>query len=326
MISNFAIPILIFLIVFLMILVVQRIVSHRNAVEREKNRILGITKKAAIKTEAKSLFQTQRRSLIEKKLQKYFKQFKTESWLRLKFYQSGIQASLLNIVLIEILIFVVLMILNGYFRILPFYTSMFAAAVFVITSNILVLNLLIRNRTRKITMQLPLALDIILRAIRAGHSLEKVLVVVAREIPAPLGEEVARMCQQLDLGVPFETALHSISDRIGLRDFDFFAISMIIQRQSGGSLSEVLENIIYVLIRRQEIRLKTKALTAEARTTSYILAAIPIVVWLVITVLNPSYFDFFMRTATGHKMLFICIGLLVIEFGIMRWLMRFKTY
>lgn len=326
MINQFIISFLVFLIVFLLILIVQRIISQRKVIEKEKNKILAITKKIAVKNEAMNLFQTQRSSLIEKKLQNYFKKFKSENWLKLKFYQSGIQASLLNIVLIELLVFIILMILNGYYGVLPFFTSMISAAALLIITNILILNFLIRNRKKKITMQLPLAIDIILRAIKAGHSLEKVLVVVAREISAPLGTEVARMCQQLDLGVPFETALHNTSARIGLKDFDFFSISMIIQRQSGGSLSEVLENIIYVLIRRQEIRLKTKALTAEARTTSYILAAIPIVVWVVVTALNPSYFDFFLRTDTGHKMLIISVGLLLIEFGIMRWLMRFKTY
>jgi tight adherence protein B len=326
MIDYLTVPLLVFFIVLLLIILLQQLLSQHAAVEKIKNRVLLITKKNTLQAEAKNLFQTQRRSLIEKKLQKYFKQLRTESWFKLKLYQAGIQTSVINILLIEILFFIVLVLINTYFRILHFYTGMFVCLILLVSVNVLILNVLIKRRRKKIMAQLPVALDIILRAIRAGHSLEKVLTVVAREIPPPLGDEMARMCHQLDLGVSFESALHDAAGRIGLRDFNFFAISLIIQRQSGGSLSEVLENIIYVLIRRQEIRLKTAALTAEARTTSYILAAIPIVIWIAVSALNPGYLDFFLRTTTGQKLLALCIGLLVIEFLIMRWMMRFKIY
>lgn len=326
MIDTLAIPLLIFFIIFLLVLILLRMGTQRATIEKEKNRILSITKKTVMTAESKSLFQTQRKSLIEKKLQKYFKKFNTETWLRTKLYQSGIQLSLFSVFLCELLFLLSLVFINNYFGFVSLYIGIAAAVAIVFIVNILVMNLLIKSRKKKVTAQLPIALDIILRAIRAGHSLEKVLPIVAREVPAPLGDEFARMCQQLDLSVPFETALHNIADRVGLRDFDFFAIALIIQRQSGGSLSEVLENIIYVLIRRQEIRSKMVALTAEARVTSYILAAIPLVVWAAITLLNPNYLDFFLRTSSGQKMLTFCVVMLLIEFGMMKWMMRFKIY
>lgn len=94
---------------------------------------------------------------------------------------------------------------------------------------------------------------------------------MVKEVDAPLKQEFARIIQQIEFGISFDEALHQAADRVDLSDFYFFTTSLIIQRKAGGSLSEILDNIITSLNRANEIRSKIKVLSAEAKVTAYIL-------------------------------------------------------
>ena len=148
--------------------------------------------------------------------------------------------------------------------------------------------------------------------------------VVIKEVDVPLKHEFAQIIQQIEFGVTFDDALHQAADRIDLSDFYFFSTSLIIQRKAGGSLSEILDNIITSLNRANEIRSKIKVLSAEAKVTAYILGGLPVVLWIIMMQLNPSYLDFFQHEASGRKLLMFAIFLIACAGATIRYLIRIK--
>ncbi|MGH7214675.1 MAG: type II secretion system F family protein [Tepidisphaeraceae bacterium] len=167
-----------------------------------------------------------------------------------------------------------------------------------------------RNRRQR-TMgdQLPEALDFLSRVMRAGHSLTTGLQMMGDELPKPLGQEFRRCYDQHSLGQPLEECLKDMAARVECTDFAFFVTAVLIQRQTGGDLSEVLGNISGMIRQRLRLQQHVKAKTAEGRLTGYILVAFPAVMFVLAYVLNPSYGSTLINSSTGKVMLGIAFGL-----------------
>ncbi|CAN5539371.1 hypothetical protein BH09PLA1_BH09PLA1_20270 [soil metagenome] len=145
------------------------------------------------------------------------------------------------------------------------------------------------RRQRMLGDQLPEALDFLSRILRAGHSLSTGLQMMSEELPQPLAAEFRRAYDQHSLGQTMDDCLKDMSTRIESTDFAFFVTAVLIQRQTGGDLSEVLGNISDMIRQRMRLQNHTKAKTAEGRFTGYILTAFPAVMFVVSYSLNPSY-------------------------------------
>ena len=165
------------------------------------------------------------------------------------------------------------------------------------------------KRQRLLADQIPDALDFLSRVLRAGHSLTTGLQMMAEELPKPIGEEFARCYDQHSLGQPLEDCLKAMSLRVESTDFAFFITAVLIQRQSGGDLSEVLRNIGGMIRQRIRLQQHVKAKTAEGRFTGYILVAFPAVMFLIAYVLNPQYAGILVHTSTGLMLLGTSFGL-----------------
>jgi len=168
------------------------------------------------------------------------------------------------------------------------------------------------RRQRQLTEQLPEALDFLQRILRAGHSLSTGLSMMGDELPLPLGGEFRRCYDQHSLGQSLEEALREMSRRIESTDFAFFVTAVLIQRQTGGDLSQVLGNISGML--RQRIRLGqyVKAKTAEGRFTGYVLVAFPVLMFFVASTMNPDYKKNLLGNSTGLTLLGVAAGLIVL--------------
>jgi len=168
------------------------------------------------------------------------------------------------------------------------------------------------RRQRQLTEQLPEALDFLQRILRAGHSLSTGLSMMGDELPQPLGGEFRRCYDQHSLGQPLEDALREMARRIESTDFAFFVTAVLIQRQTGGDLSQVLGNISGVL--RQRIRLSqfVKAKTAEGRFTGYVLVAFPILMFFIASTMNKDYKRNLLENSTGQTMLAVAGGLVIL--------------
>ncbi len=159
-----------------------------------------------------------------------------------------------------------------------------------------------RVRLKKFAAQLPDALELVARALRAGHSLAAGMHVVAEEMPAPVSVEFGRVYDEQNLGIALDEALRNMTERVPNLDLKFFVTSVAIQRQTGGDLSEILDKIGYVVRERYRILGQVKALTAEGRLSGVVLIALPFVLFFVMLHLKPDYVAVLWTERAGIKM------------------------
>ena len=159
-----------------------------------------------------------------------------------------------------------------------------------------------RKRLKTFASQLPDALELVARALRAGHSLAAGMHVVAEEMPSPIADEFGRVYEEQNLGIPLEDSMRAICDRVPNLDLRFFVTSVAIQRQTGGDLAEILDKIGYVIRERYRILGQVKALTAEGRLSGVVLIALPFLLFFVMLHIKPDYVQMLWTDPLGIKM------------------------
>jgi tight adherence protein B len=165
-----------------------------------------------------------------------------------------------------------------------------------------------KKRLDNFGAQLPDAMELTARALRAGHSLAAGMHVVAEEMPPPISKEFARVYEEQNLGVQLEEALKGMCHRVPNLDLKFFVTSVAIQRQTGGDLAEILDRIGYVIRERFKILGQVKALSAEGRLSGVVLIALPIGLFFLMLWMKPDYISLLWTDEIGIKM---SIGALV---------------
>lgn len=173
------------------------------------------------------------------------------------------------------------------------------------------------ERERAIEHQLPDAIDMLVNALRAGYSLQAGMNFVGGELTAPLGPEFSRFADEQKLGVDVREALGNMSRRINTLDGRMFILAVLIQRETGGNLSEVLGNIARLVRERTQFREQVEVMTAESKMSAYILGALPIFMYVVLQFINPEYVNVLFTTETGRWMVAygavsLTIGMLVL--------------
>lgn len=147
----------------------------------------------------------------------------------------------------------------------------------------------IKKRKLSFLKLFPEAIDLIVRGLRAGLPVAEAFQTIAKEIPAPVGDTFAIITQQIGLGVPMERALTDTAKRLNMTEFNFFVTTIILQRETGGNLGEILSNLSEVLRARQMMKLKIGALSSEARASAMIVGALPFVVFMLLQLIAPKY-------------------------------------
>ncbi len=173
---------------------------------------------------------------------------------------------------------------------------------------------LLRRRKKRIFQflsSMPEAVELISRALRAGHGLASGLRMVAEEMKGPIAVEFTRVFEEQNLGIPIELALRNMADRVPVMDVRFFVIAVVIQRQTGGDLAEVLDKIGRLIRQRFELQGHVKSLTAEGRLSGIVLLAMPPSLLLLISFLNYEYASYLFKNPTGVKLL---AGTVVMQF------------
>jgi tight adherence protein B len=147
----------------------------------------------------------------------------------------------------------------------------------------------IKQRKMTFLKSLPDAIDLIVRGLRAGLPVGEAFQNIAKEIPPPVGDTFGTISQQIALGLTMEKALSDMAERLDITEFNFFVTTIILQRETGGNLSEILGNLSEVLRQRGMFKLKIGALSSEARASAIIVGALPFVVWALLSIISPSY-------------------------------------
>jgi tight adherence protein B len=177
---------------------------------------------------------------------------------------------------------------------------------------------LVERFRRRFLEGFPDVIDLIVRAVRAGVPVPQVMATVAGECPEPLSSEFKRMGDSLQMGLDMKEVLDVATRRIQIADFSFFCVCLLLQRETGGQLGETLENLSGIVRTRREIRQKTKALTGEARITTKIMAAIPVVIVIGMYLINRNYVMVLFDTESGRHLITFAvmstvIGVLIIK-------------
>src|SRR5919109_5200071 len=176
----------------------------------------------------------------------------------------------------------------------------------------LVLRVALNRRADKMREQLPDVLTIMASSLRAGHSFLQALDTVAREIPQPAAVEFQRLVAEIRLGRPAEDALEALADRVGSPDFRWAVLAVNIQREVGGNLAEILDNVSDTLRERAMMRRQIKVLTAEGRLSAWVLACLPFALTLYMFAVNPDYISLLFTSQVGLIMLGVGGVLLVL--------------
>ena len=162
-------------------------------------------------------------------------------------------------------------------------------------------------RFRQFNAQLPDAVDLIARSLRAGQSLSAALVTVAEETPDPLGPEFQACADEMNFGLPFREAMHNLLRRFPVRELQFLVSAMLVQRETGGNLPELLDKTAAVLRSRIHLQQKVRVYTAQGRLTGAVLLALPFVAFVLLNLLKPGYTTPLFESETGHKLIYMTL-------------------
>lgn len=160
------------------------------------------------------------------------------------------------------------------------------------------------RRLRKFEEEFPEALDLIARALKAGHAFATGLKMVADEMGEPIGPEFRKTFDEQNFGLPLKDSLTNLTTRIPLLDVRFFSTAVLIQRETGGNLSEILENLGHVVRERFKILRQVRVYTAHGRLTGYVLLGLPVFLAIALAFINPEHMQLLFRERIGHMMLF----------------------
>jgi tight adherence protein B len=150
-----------------------------------------------------------------------------------------------------------------------------------------------KKRIKKFLIRFPDAIELLVRGLRSGLPISETLAVVGAEVPDPVGAEFRGVADRMRIGRTMEAALQETAEKLNTPEFNFFVITLAIQRETGGNLAETLGNLADVLRKRLQMRLKINAMSSESKASAYIIGALPFVVFSMIWYINPSYMSGF---------------------------------
>ena len=175
---------------------------------------------------------------------------------------------------------------------------------------------LIKRRVGKFTARFPDAIELMVRGLRSGLPISETLGIVADELPGAIGDEFRTVSDKMKIGRTMEAALQDVADRLGTPEFQFFVITLAIQRETGGNLAETLANLADVLRKRAQMKLKIKAMSSESKASAWIVGSLPFIVFLLIWFINGEYMQNFfvdqrLMIAGGGGLCWMGIGVFI---------------
>jgi tight adherence protein B len=179
----------------------------------------------------------------------------------------------------------ILMTLRG----APFFLGLFVGMFAGFGLPHFIVGKMITRRINKFNSNFPDAIELMVRGLRSGLPITETMLVVAHEIPGPVGVEFRAVADKMKIGRTMDAALQEAADRLGTPEFQFFVITLAIQRETGGNLAETLSNLSDVLRKRAQMKLKIRAMSSESKASAYIVGSLPFVVFTLVWFVNPGY-------------------------------------
>jgi tight adherence protein B len=181
------------------------------------------------------------------------------------------------------------------------------------------------QRMRRIDQQLPDALDLMARAMQAGHAFSSALRLVGTDGPQPIAQEFLTVFDEINFGIPFDKALGNLASRVASGDLRFFVVAVLIQRDSGGNLAEILTSIGALIRERHKLAGTIRVLSAEGRISAWILTLLPVGLAVAITVINPRFISLLWTDPAGIRMVAVALGLMLLGIWWMWRMVRIRV-
>jgi tight adherence protein B len=198
-------------------------------------------------------------------------------------------------------------------------------AIFIGTFPFLYLYIKKNKRMKKFQVQLPEALDLMARSLRAGHAFSTGMKLAAEEFEDPLGPEFSVTLDEINFGLGVPDALNNFVNRVECQDLNFFVVAVILQRETGGNLSEIMENIAYLIRERFKLYGKVKTLAAEGKLSMWVLLALPFFIIGALFVVNPAYIMDLFIEPVGRIMCGIALVMMFIGYLVMRRMVNIEV-
>jgi tight adherence protein B len=203
---------------------------------------------------------------------------------------------------------IVLSVIGLMFKGTPFFLALFLGLFIGIGGPHFIIGKMAKRRVNKFTNNFPDAIELMVRGLRSGLPITETLGIVANEIVGPVGAEFRVVNDKMKIGRTMEAALQETADRLGTAEFQFFVITLAIQRETGGNLAETLSNLADVLRKRAQMKLKIRAMSSESKASAYIVGSLPFIVFGLVWMMNPSYMGGFF---TDQRLIVAGIGGLI---------------
>ena len=181
------------------------------------------------------------------------------------------------------------------------------------------------SRFRQFEEQFPEALDLLSRAIRAGHAFQSAMGMVGEELPAPAGPEFKKTFERQNFGLPLRDAMDEMADRVAILDVRFFVTAVAIQRETGGNLAEILDNLAHVVRERFKIRRQVRVHTAHGRFTGYVLLALPAALGAALSFISPDHMKLLFQDRMGQTMLVAAMVMQTVGFIWIRQVIKIEV-
>jgi tight adherence protein B len=238
-----------------------------------------------------------------------------------------IDQSDLHITVMRLLLFAATAAAFGYFAVAMITISLPLRLLFAVIAGVLpflhVLNKR-KKRMKKFLQLLPDALDLMSRGLSAGHAFTEALQMVATEMPEPISSEFRKTYDEQNLGLSLKLALENLVQRMPLLDLRMCVTAIMIQRETGGNLSELLEKVAYTIRERFRIMEDLKTLTLSSRWSAWLLCALPILLAIYMTAMNPTYMEVMWRDPRGHNLLFVAAVMQILGMLMVQKIMKIK--
>jgi len=181
-----------------------------------------------------------------------------------------------------------------------------------------------KKRIEKFLEYLPDALELMSRALSAGHAFSEALHMVSIEMPQPISKEFRKTYEEQNLGLSLKLALENLTQRMPLLDLRLCVTAVLIQRETGGNLAEILEKVAYTIRERFRILGDLKTLTTSSRLSAWLLCGLPIGVAIAVSAMNPEYMSVLWKDPRGHKLIYLAVFLQLSGMLIVRKILRIK--
>ena len=238
--------------------------------------------------------------------------------------QSGSRFPLSVFVLASLLIFISVFLItystliNNFFLVLILSTILGLIPFFILYRKK-------KKRVAKFESQLPDALDLIARALKAGHAFSTGMRMVANEFADPLGTEFGRTIDEISFGMELDQALKNLLKRVDCNDLKFFVMSLILHREAGGNLAEILGNISRLIRERFRLMRKVRVLSAQGRMSAYVLIALPFFVGLIVSITAPAYHAVLFTDPIGRVMMVMAVIMMLLGIMVIRKIIDIKV-